>query len=68
MHRCPVDVDAELLSARQAKRILARSGLKPLTTSYFLYLPESLYQRLGRVETLLAKAPIGGQYAVLARA
>jgi SAM-dependent methyltransferase len=68
VHRCPVDVDAELLSARQAKRILADSGLRPLTTSYFLYLPESLYQHLGRVETLLAKAPIGGQYAVLARA
>jgi SAM-dependent methyltransferase len=68
VRRCPVDVDAELLSARQARRILADSGLKPLASSYFLYLPESLYQHFGRAETLLAKAPIGGQYAVLARA
>jgi SAM-dependent methyltransferase len=68
VRRCPVDVDAELLSAREARRILAGSGLKTLTTSYFLYLPESLYQRFGLVETLLAKVPIGGQYAVLARA
>jgi SAM-dependent methyltransferase len=65
--RCPVDVDAELLTAKSAKALLRGCGLAPLFSDYFLYLPERLYSRMASLESLLAKVPLGGQYAVLAR-
>ena len=35
---------------------------------YFLYLPERLYHELMPIEHLFSRIPLGGQYAVLARA
>jgi SAM-dependent methyltransferase len=66
--RCPVDVDAELLSAQTARMLLEASGFASLSTDYFLYFPESLFNRVGSVEKVLYKLPFGGQYAQLARA
>jgi SAM-dependent methyltransferase len=66
--RCPVDVDAELLTARSASRLLQEAGFQTLSTDYFLYLPEKLFYRLGFLEGMLRRSPFGGQYAVLARA
>jgi SAM-dependent methyltransferase len=65
--RCVVDADAELLTAREAARLLQPSGFRPVSTDYFLYLPESLYSSLGTVEKLFSRVPLGGQYALLAR-
>jgi SAM-dependent methyltransferase len=66
--RCPVDADAELLSAPAASRLLREVGFQALSTDYFLYLPEKLFQHLGFLEEMLRMPPLGGQYALLARA
>lgn len=65
--RCPVDVDAELLSAPVTKRLLRAGLFDPIHTSYFLYLPETLYKPLSWVESALKNAPAGGQYAVFSQ-
>lgn len=65
--RCAVDVDAELLAAPNAGRLLKASGFELLRTSYFLYLPEQLFEQFGAVERALERVPLGGQYALLGR-
>jgi ubiquinone/menaquinone biosynthesis C-methylase UbiE len=62
--RCPVDRNAELLTARQASQVICSSKLETLETCYYLYLPERIFRRIGRVETLLQRWPFGGQFAV----
>ena len=66
--RCAVDVDAELLAAPHAARLLKNGGFELLRTSYFLYLPEQLFNRFSVVESALERVPLGGQYALLGRA
>ena len=41
--RCPVDRDAELLSARDASAVLQSAGFEVIETSYFLYFPRQLF-------------------------
>jgi len=41
--------------------------LKAEELRYFLYLPESLFQRFRRIEALFSKLPLGGQYVVFGR-
>jgi SAM-dependent methyltransferase len=65
--RCPVDVDAELLNAREASKLLMASGFVRLRREYFLYLPEGLFHHFSAIERVLSKLPLGGQYAVLAQ-
>ena len=65
--RCPIDVDAELLNASAARTLLQASEFEPVSTDYFLYLPEKLFPQLSVLESLLHKLPLGGQYALLAR-
>jgi SAM-dependent methyltransferase len=65
--RCPVDIDAELLTARSAVALLESADFEPLLSHYFLYLPEQLFNHLNPLEKLLSKVPLGGQYALLAR-
>jgi SAM-dependent methyltransferase len=67
VQRCPVDVDAELLTARTASRLLQAASFELLSTDYFLYFPETVFNRLSSMERLLCKVPFGGQYALLAR-
>jgi SAM-dependent methyltransferase len=67
VRRCPVDVDANLLTASNARAILTAAGFAQLNTSYFLYLNESLFNRIAPLERILTKIPLGGQYAVMAR-
>ncbi len=62
--RCPVDVDAELLSAPEARTLFSSAGMVPVETRYFLYAPEKL-KRLAFIEGWLARLPLGGQYALL---
>ncbi len=68
VRRCPVDVDAELILAPHMRTLLQAAGLEIVSTEYFLYLPERIFNRFGAVEKMLRKVPCGGQYAVLARA
>jgi SAM-dependent methyltransferase len=65
--RCAVDVDAELLTARETRRLFKSCGFEPICTEYFLYLPESLYASFGGMEKVFAWLPLGGQYAVLVK-
>jgi SAM-dependent methyltransferase len=67
VRRCPVDVDAELLTAQEACALLLLAGFEASTVEYFLYLPEKMFNIVGRVEGMLRKVPFGGQYALLAR-
>ena len=66
--RCPVDVDAELISALAARLLFERSGFATLRTDYFLYFPERLYSHFSRSERFLQKLPLGGQYSLLVKA
>jgi SAM-dependent methyltransferase len=65
--RCAVDVDAELLAAPNAARLLKDGGFELLRTSYFLYLPEQLFGHFAAMESALERIPLGGQYALLGR-
>lgn len=64
--RCPVDVDAELLTAPEARRLFSSAGMSPVETRYFLFVPEKL-KLLNFAERWLAGLPLGGQYALLCR-
>jgi len=65
--RCPVDVDAELLTAGEARSLLTSHGFERPRTDYFLYLPEKLFEAFGMIETAFRHLPLGGQYAVLGK-
>jgi ubiquinone/menaquinone biosynthesis C-methylase UbiE len=64
--RCPVDVDAELLTAPEARELFSSAGMSPVQTRYFLFVPEKL-KLLGFIESLLGGLPLGGQFALLCR-
>jgi len=68
VRRCPIDNDAELLAPPEIRGLLRLAGFDALSTDYFLYLPEKIFDRVGQVERTLRKVPFGGQYALLARA
>jgi ubiquinone/menaquinone biosynthesis C-methylase UbiE len=65
VNRCPVDAEAKLLSLNTAAGLVSASGLRPIASEYFLYLPERCFQKLSRVESLLRRVMLGGQYALL---
>ncbi len=67
VRRCPVDVDAELLTAGQTRQLMSESRLLTLRTDNFLFLPEACFERFGWLEGAFRKLPLGGQYCVLAR-
>lgn len=66
--RSPVDVDARLLGIRDTRRLLEEQHFRIAWEQYFLFLPEVLYRRIGIAESCLGRLPLGGQYAVFARA
>ena len=68
VRRCPVDVDAKLLSAQTTLKLFQACGFESLATEFFLYIPERFFHRLRWMEENLNKVPLGGQYALLARA
>jgi len=67
VRHCPIDVDARLLSARLARLYARRVGLRPVEAQYFLFLPERLYDKVGSLERIVKKVPLGGQYAMFAK-
>lgn len=62
--RTPVDADAMLLRPAETRRLLGDAGLIIDEHRYFLYLPELLYRRFGRLEDVFARIPLGGQYVI----
>ncbi len=67
VRRTPVDANAVLLTLGEGCRLVGEAGLEPEERSYFLYLPESLYRRFGRLERWFSAVPLGGQWALFAR-
>jgi ubiquinone/menaquinone biosynthesis C-methylase UbiE len=65
--RTPVDADAQLLSAKQTRRLLSSAGARLLKTQYFLLFPERIHKYAAPVEEWLAAVPLGGQYSVFAQ-
>lgn len=65
--RCPVDLDAELLTAPEATRLIRSAGLELIETAYFLYFPERMFKRMASIEHYLRKWPCGGQFATFCR-
>jgi SAM-dependent methyltransferase len=62
--RTPVDADAILLKAPEARSLMQDAGLIPQDPRFFLYFPSALYHLFGRMESKLGRVPLGGQYAV----
>jgi hypothetical protein len=63
--RTPVDADAVLMKASEARKLIGEAGLACDTPKYFLYFPEPIYRRIGnRLEYLLRGVPLGGQYVI----
>jgi SAM-dependent methyltransferase len=67
VRRCPVDVNAHLLTAGKAKQLSQASGAEFIETRHFLYFPERVYRSLAGLEDRLAHIPLGGQFAVFSR-
>ena len=67
VRRCPVDSDAELLTASTASGLMRSAGLEIIETAYFLYFPESVFGRIGWIERYLRPLPAGGQFAMFSR-
>ena len=63
---CPMDVDAELISMRDIKKLLSTDcGFKIRETGYCSFFPEPL-KALTKLDPILKKIPLGGQYFVVA--
>ncbi len=63
---CPMDADAELISMRDIKKLLgATCGFKIRETGYCSFFPEPL-KVLVKLDRVLQKIPLGGQYFVVA--
>ena len=63
---CPMDVDAELISMRDIRKLLSRGcGFKIRETGYCSFFPEPL-KALTKLDPILKKIPLGGQYFVVA--
>jgi SAM-dependent methyltransferase len=67
VRRSPLDVQAHLLSAASARRLVRAAGMKVIETRYFLYFPERFFNRMASLEAKLSPIPLGGQYAVFCR-
>lgn len=66
MSRIPFDRDAVMLWPTAARRLVADAGFNVLFTDFAFVFPGFL-ARLRRLEPLLCKVALGGQYLVLAR-
>ncbi len=66
--RTPIDADAVLLRAAETGKLLRHGGFQVEGSQYFLYFPEGIYRKVGKLETVLQHIPLGGQYAVFGKA
>lgn len=65
VNTCPFDEDAVLLSLSDLNSLLLRAGFQVVLSKYSLFFP-SRFAFLRKVEGLLGKVPLGGQYFVKA--
>ena len=66
--RSPVDVHAQLLGVSETRQLLEDQEFEIVGIEHFLFLPEFLFRNVGYLECWLRRVPLGGQYAVFARA
>jgi ubiquinone/menaquinone biosynthesis C-methylase UbiE len=66
MSRISFDRDANMLSARHARKLLAGAGFEIITTDFLFFFPRAL-AILRPLEPGLTRVPVGGQYMVLCR-
>jgi len=66
MHNIPFDRDAQTLTPRVARALLAAQGLQIIGTQFMFFFPRVLHA-LRALEPHLAGLPLGAQYMVLAR-
>lgn len=66
MSRVRFDRDADLLSPPVARRLLRAAGFETLRTDHLFVLPSSA-AIVRRMERVISRLPIGGQYMVVAR-
>jgi SAM-dependent methyltransferase len=64
VRRTSVDANAKLLTAGTVRRLMRGALLQPITTQYFLYVPERMYGWAAPMERALGGVPLGGQYVV----
>ena len=64
---CDFDDDAILLRAGPLRRALRAAGLADPTGAFVLFLPRFLRDRFPRIESWLARVPLGAQYWVAVR-
>ena len=63
---CPMDINAELISMRNLKRLLTQDcGYQIRDTGYCSFFPQPL-KALAKLDGVLKRVPLGGQYFVLA--
>lgn len=67
VRRCPLDRNAELLTAKYAARLARSAGMEIIETAYFLYFPEAVFDYAGGLEDRLRSLPLGGQFALFSR-
>jgi len=66
MSKIPFDRDAVTLTPPEARRLLASNGFEVVRTDFLFIFPKFLRVLRG-LEPLVARAPLGAQYMVLAR-
>jgi len=64
--RCPIDVNAKLLSSRALGSLLDGAGYKEIRTDFLLFFPPRL-RGLWTKEKYLSWLPLGGQYVTYAK-
>lgn len=67
IRRTPVDENANLLTAKTARRLMQAASMQTVATRYFLFVPQRIYDWAAPVERALGRAPLGGQYVVFGR-
>lgn len=65
--RTPVDADAILLAPDEGRKLMRQADLTIDAQEFFLFFPAAVYRRIGALERLLTRLPLGGQYATFGR-
>lgn len=64
VERCIYDKGVELMTLKDAKKLILASGFKYIESLYYLYFPQNL--KLRKLEKFLYHFPFGGQYMLKA--
>ena len=64
---CAMDADAQFLAPAEGKRLLGEAGFDEIASEYLVFSPAPSLPVLRSIEGLLAKLPIGAQFATIGR-